>query len=435
MWDLNTIIAQNNHAAVSAMMTAERVEVADNPTPDVWPLAYLEQRLKVGPPILSEIVNGYIDIGYMESFLNLIRDFLPEHEADILSKPRNQRAWRFCRLFDKKYFPLGVSNPEFGIHDLLYRLPVQIMGMSYAVYHDLDMRQGYMLLMSLVPYPYEGDERDIEDDAVPFDLAVTTGKKSKWQPQQSDVDWLRQLVIQLTDGGTWIAPMGFEITKDNNQHLTLRQAVNTEDVQEVIRRTVLIGKRLGIEIEVKAGRSAEEKLQSGARVVLLEQVGRIVGNDLVKRIPESGWYNKQLHLMTDRSPYAGVGEFADWALSDTGLTVLDHNYEHCEYIEGETEPLFKWTYANVEELAEQWPRVRKVRKKIDHIVEWLEGAPEERFRELLEFLLKKAEKLPPPKPRRPYEPWEHMCQLDTLAEEDDENEKEQFEREIAMDNT
>src|SRR3990167_4456056 len=178
MWDLPQLIAQNNHAAVQAMMTAERVQVADSPAPMVWPLTYLADRLKVGPPVLSEIVNGLVDIEWMERFLKLIRDFLPDHEEEILSTRRNQRAWRFCRLFDRKYFPLGVTNPGFGTHNLLYRLPVQLMGMSYDVYHDLDLRPGYLLLMSLVPYPYEGHERDQVDDDVPFD--VSEAAKSKW---------------------------------------------------------------------------------------------------------------------------------------------------------------------------------------------------------------------------------------------------------------
>jgi len=420
MWDLQSIVSQNNYAAVQAMMTAERVEVADNPTPTVWPLTYLAQRLKVGPPILSEIVNGFVDIEWMERFLKLIRDFLPEYEEDILSRPCNQRAWRFCRIFDRKYFALGVTNPAFGTHELLYRLPIQLMGMSYDVYHDLDLRPGYLLLMSLVPYPYQGDERDLEDDDVPFDLDNLKGKKSKWEPRQSDVDWLRGLVIQLKDGGSWVAPMGFQIDKIDDRHLQLKASVNSEECQEVLRRTMLIAKRLGIEVEVKAGRSAQEKLQAGARIVLLEAAGRIVGQELVKRIPADGWDNKELHAMTDRSHYAGIGEFADWALAETGLLLLDHNYEQCEYVEGEMEPLFQWTRHNVETLTEQWPKVKKVRKKIERITEWLEAAPEERFSELLEFLLKKAAELPPHKPRPPYDPMEHWCKLDTKWEDDDD---------------
>lgn len=42
-------------------------------------------------------------------------------------------------------------------------LPVGLMAMSYSAYHDLNMRWGYLLLLSLVVYPYEGDERDMEE--------------------------------------------------------------------------------------------------------------------------------------------------------------------------------------------------------------------------------------------------------------------------------
>ncbi len=437
MWDLGSIVAQNNLAAVQAMMTADRVQVADNPAPAVWPLMYLAERLKVGPPVVSEIVNGFIDIEWMERFLGLIRAFLPEHAEDILSRPTNQRAWRFCRIFDRKYFPLGVTNPGFGTHELLYKLPVQLMGMSYEAYHELNLRPGYLMLMSLVPYPFEGDERDLEDDEVPFDISDISSKKSKWVPRQSDVAWLRNLVTQLADGGSWIAPMGFKIVKHDNMHLELQASVNSADCKEVIRRTLLIAKRLGIEMKVNSGRSAREKRQSGARIVLLEAAGKLVGLPLVKQIPADGWDNKELHIMTARSHYAGVGEFADWALSETGLLLLDHNYEHCEYKEGEMEPLFQWTEANVRELAKQWPAVKKVRRKIEHIVEWLEAAPEQNFRELLEFLLKKAAKLPKRPKRPPYDPMAHWCGLDVTVESEDEEQSgdQTIEHEIALGNT
>jgi len=78
----------------------------------------------------------------------------------------------------------------------------------------------------------------------------------------------------------------------------------------------------------------------------------------------------------------------DWACSNTGCVVLDSSYENCDYEEGSGEPTFLWTKRNVDILTSEWPRVQEIRGKIDHIVEWLEADPIERFRELLEFLLK-----------------------------------------------
>src|SRR4030042_2924732 len=190
MWDLSQIIASNNYTAVQSMMASDSVLAAERPLPEVWPLSWLERRLKVGPPVLSEIVNGLVDIGHLEGFLNLIREYLPDYEEDILSKPRNQRVLRYFYLFEKHYFPLGVTNPGFGLHELLSNLPVQLLGMSYSAYHDLDMRLGYMLLLSLVPYPYGGDERDLKDDSVPFDPLETTpgpAGNNKWKPRKSEI--------------------------------------------------------------------------------------------------------------------------------------------------------------------------------------------------------------------------------------------------------
>jgi hypothetical protein len=249
-----------------------------------------------------------------------------------MSAPRNRRVYKFCYYFGIEYYPLQ-ANTDCPPADWVSGMPVELMAMSYSAYHELQMRPGYLLLLSLVIYPYEGDERDIEED-IPG---------------------------------------------------------------------------------------------NGARVPLLDLVQRIIGEEIVNRIPKDGWTAEELHRKTDGTRYDGAGAFADWACSSTGCVVLDSSYENCDYEEGSGEPTFLWTKHNVDILTEQWPRVQEIRGKIDHLVEWLERDQITHFRELLDFLLK-TEPIKSKKKikRNSYDPFEHHCELDqdTGEEEDDDRDDE-----------
>ncbi len=417
MWDLQQIIANNNLAAINAMMQGNKVANVENPLPDVWPLSFLAGKLKVGPPVLSEIMRGFVDIDTITSFLRLIRDYLPEYEDEILSQSRSQRVYKFCYLFNQKYYPLPSGSAQNTMMDFVEKMPIELLGMSYDAYHELNFRPGYLLLLSLVVYPYEGDERDQVDDDVPFDPVNTDAiSKPGWQPRRSDVDWVKNLITTLADGGEWIAPMGFTITKIDNLHIEVSQAVNDEAVKEAVQMTVLIAQKLGIQVKVKVGHTAEEKNVSGARVPLLEAVKTQVGAELVGMIPDNGWDAKSLHDATDGTQYEGVGHFADWVCAKTGSIVLDSNYEHCAWvIEGSTEPNFQWSKYNVKRLTKEWPNTQKYREKIDHIVSWVEDNPPVNFQELLKFLIPKLTGVE----TKPvvYDPFDHYIKLDQEDEE------------------
>ena len=351
MWDLGTIIQQNNQVAIDYMMRGREVDVAQSPQPKVWSLSLLAQKLQVGPPLLSELLNCFTNYDTLEGFLRLIRRYLPEHEEEILSEPGGQRVYRFCYLFGKKYFPLPPYAFQATVEQLVTGMPVELMAMSYSAYHELEIRRGYLLLLSLVIYPYEGDERD------------------EWEMEER-------------------TPFGDPIPKPEGK--TLMEVFN------------------------------------GARVPLLDLVQQIVGAELAGLIPRDGWTAADLHLWTDGTPYDGVGQFADWVCSQTECILLDYNYDDCEYIEGMAEPIFQWSQFNVEQLTKQWPRVKEIREKIDHMVEWLEADPIIRFRDLLEFLTAKAKtrwkKTTKERDKHYYDPTEHWCPLDQQVDmEEDEN--------------
>ncbi len=460
MWDLDTIIRENNRVALQAMMREREVEVAQSPQPEAWSLTTLAKKMKIGPPMLAELLKCFTNLEEIQAFVNMVKEFLPEHEDEILGEPRYGRVYKFCYLFGKRYFPLPPFAHEASFSNFVVGMPVELMGMSYSAYHDLETRPGYTLLLSLVVYPYEGDERDTEDDDVPFDpfdpmkrmnmeakfeqIAHDKDVKSDYKPTRSDIAWVKNLMAQLSDGGRWIAPMGFTFIKVDARNIELRQAENTPEVRETVHRTVLIAEKVGLKVKVKVGETAEEKqgktlmeVFSGGRVPVLDAVQRIVGEDLVRRLPRAGWEPEVLHKMTDGTPYDGVGHFADWACSVTGCIVLDSSYEDCEYVEGSGEPVFKWTRWNVDALVKDWPKVQEYRSKIGRIVGWLEADPDRHFGELIDFLMSlpasKRRTADPKKKQSFYDPTEHWCPLEQISQfeedEDDDNEQAGEDRE------
>ena len=309
-------------------MQGRKIDEAQSPQPEGWALSLLAEVLKAGPPQLSEIIGCLEQVETVKEFRELVRMLLPEYESEIMSVPRNRRVYKFCYYFGIEYYPLP-ANTGCPPADWVSGMPVELMAMSYSAYHEFAMRPGYLLLLALVIYPYEGDERDLEED----------------------IPW------------------------------------------------------------------------NGARVPLLDLVQRMVGEDLVRRIPKDGWTAGELHRMTDGTKYDGVGAFADWACSSTGCVVLDSNYENCDYEEGSGEPTFLWTKHNVDILTSEWPRVQEIRGKIDQIVEWLEADYIGHFKELLDFLLKTKHINTKKKIKSTYgAPFEHHCALDqdTGEEEDDD---------------
>lgn len=343
MWDLYQIIQENNRAAIQLMMGGIRLERVRNKVPDSWPLDEICRKLQIGPPLLSEIISGFVDIESLERFRELINFFLPGHEEEILSQRRPERIAKFCHLFAQEHYPLPVWAPNMNLDEFSRGLPVETLAMSHSAWHEMDMRAGYLMLLSLVIYPYEGDLRDEEG-------------------------------------------MGYGIWNEEE-----RPAFDQ----------TLMG------------------IFTNTRVALVDTVQNMVG-EIARKIPAAGWTNEELHQMTDGTPYEGVGEFADWAMSDTGCVVLDAAYDDFEYMEGWGEPVFQWSGRNVEMLRDQWPKVVKIREKIDHIVEWLETEPR-RFTELLEYLLLESRNLKPRKEEknREYDPTEHWCMLDQYGMEDE----------------
>ena len=407
------------------MMRGPLVEETQHPRPkDGWSLSLLAEMLQVGPPLLTGIINALESIGDVQKFVNLVQLLLPDYENEIMSAPRNKRVYKFCFYFGKKYYPLP-ANTDCPPADWVDGMPLELMGLSYTGYHELDMRPGYLLMLSLVVYPYEGDDRDAEDDSVPFNPAAWGNSTKKWKPAASDIQWLKDLFYRLKVGDHWIAPMGFEMVKVSANEFKLTNAADTPEVKEVVARTLIVAEKLGIKATFTAGKNKEQK-ETAARIPLLDKVQNIVGAETVRKIPKHGWEPEDLHKMTDGTRFEGVGDLADWACGNTGCTLLDCSYEDCQYIEGNAEPIFKWTKRNVDILASEWPKVQEIHARIDKMAQWLEQDQANHFWELVNFLMSCKVK-PTYKDRmNTYDRSERLCCLDQADayDEDEEDEKE-----------
>ena len=91
-------------------------------------------------------------------------------------------------------------------------------------------------------------------------------REPEFKPRRSDVEWLVDLVRNLSIGGIWKAPMGFTFEKVGQNHLRLQKASASPklrpDALEVIKRTVLVGAEGGIQIDTDV---LEEPGKGGGR--------------------------------------------------------------------------------------------------------------------------------------------------------------------------
>ncbi len=173
MFDLETLRYLNEQAHLRFLELANQdrpppvrvaKEIGESKPPPVFPLSVLARKLIGGPPSMAYFIE-LLELGEtVAGFRNLVREYLPEYEVNIMAEDLDRRAQRFGRLFSEKFFPLSddVDSDDFTVGDLLCRIPTQPLGFSYESYHSFtDFREGYILALSLIEYPW--DEEDGED--------------------------------------------------------------------------------------------------------------------------------------------------------------------------------------------------------------------------------------------------------------------------------
>lgn len=179
MYDLETLRYLNeqaHHRAIAlsqekrALPGLEAREPKVIKPPPVFPLSILSRKLLGGPPSLAYFIELLEQSEWFKDFLALVREYLPEHEVDIMAEDLDGRAGRFACCFNDKFFPLrdDAFREDLAISDLLSSIPVQLMGFTSESYHRfVDFRTGYILLLSLVECPLDEDYGDDDDEGEP----------------------------------------------------------------------------------------------------------------------------------------------------------------------------------------------------------------------------------------------------------------------------
>lgn len=292
---LRAVELANKGVSLSAPV-AEKPKAVVKPLP-VFPLTVLARKLLGGPPSLAYYVELLEQGETVIGFRDLVREYLPEYEVDILAEDLHTRAMRFMRFFSEKFFPLYEDmNENFTTATLLDNIPTRPMGFSEESYHAFaDFRPGYILALSLVESPWDEDLMD------------------------------------------------------------------------------------------EAGVEDEDPMQGG-RVPILETASKLVGRDLVRLIPEKGWDPGNLRTLTDGTEFEGLGDFADWVHSTTGLYHLDVQASSFELdmMDGEE---MEWTRDRVAELTRDWQMSADIWDSLHRFALLLEQDPESTFRRLLSLLL------------------------------------------------
>jgi len=123
------------------------------------PLAALAETLRgmAGPPRLSALIDQLGDAELYQGFVDLVRDYLPDLEQDILQAGvLAQMVAAFARAFGERYFPLHGSfeaGMAEGFYDLLSHIPVEVHGWEDDDYHEIPgMRAGLILASLLVDF-------------------------------------------------------------------------------------------------------------------------------------------------------------------------------------------------------------------------------------------------------------------------------------------
>lgn len=128
-------------------------------------LETLRAKLRRGlPPSLSSLVQFFSSTEEYLEWVRIVRELLPEREVEILSEasPPEQIA-KFISYFQTRYFPLEDSfawdTEDLTYWDFLRCIPVQLSGIDYDAYHEMDnWRPGMQLMTYLYRNPWNDDD-------------------------------------------------------------------------------------------------------------------------------------------------------------------------------------------------------------------------------------------------------------------------------------
>jgi hypothetical protein len=124
------------------------------------------------PPSLVAIMEKFDSSESLAMFVDLIREFLPEHKETIM-EPINaeKRIEKFIHFFGRRYFELAEYDFSDGYETFVREVPIGLQGISYENYEGFAeyFSPEWFCMASLVSYPFYLEEgKTGAEDRVPF---------------------------------------------------------------------------------------------------------------------------------------------------------------------------------------------------------------------------------------------------------------------------
>jgi len=140
-------------------------------SPEKMPLAVLARRLTLEPPSIEHLIGFIGQSEVFAIFLELVREYVPDHEREVMRGPVWERVESFRRRFEEEYFPLAefAFGDEESLEYMVHSIPVELMGWEYDAYHEFgNFRPGVTLLLGLVVNPFDYAFEESEAARVPI---------------------------------------------------------------------------------------------------------------------------------------------------------------------------------------------------------------------------------------------------------------------------
>ena len=128
----------------------------------------------------------------------------------------------------------------------------------------------------------------------------------------------------------------------------------------------------------------------GNRVAWLESALRRISQETLRRIPPGGIPQEVIEDTTRGTPLEAIQEIIQWAYRNTSNIFLYMNYDEEYY-----DLIPPWNPETVKWLQEEWKEAQEILDRMHRLEKWLEADLENRFTLILDFILERAELLPP----------------------------------------
>jgi hypothetical protein len=128
--------------------------------------------------------------------------------------------------------------------------------------------------------------------------------------------------------------------------------------------------------------------EDGARIAIGESCDDIVPRELLAMVPAGGFTREALHKYLDRTRYKPIATWADMMYWDTGNYFFDMEITRCGCGFGHI-PIPEWDKKVIKDLTEEWQQSQKMIGDFESFKKWLGEKPAVRFKEVLDFLLRK----------------------------------------------